>query len=162
MDKRALTFPNGICSKVNVLARLEFEIACCDVSVHHFNYCCIAFTRPFYVLCSPNGQLSSPLFTSVRSSLFLFNGRFRLALFLFVDEEWHHDQKFLCTYYLYLWTAFPFIPRYGLNGESVRASRTVLVTWLKPSNENRGLKLTSSSTPIHHTGWYDYIFSLMT
>ena len=31
------TSPKGICSKVNVIARLEFELAYDDSAVHHFN-----------------------------------------------------------------------------------------------------------------------------
>ena len=30
------TFPKGICSKVNVMARLEYELAYYDFTVHHF------------------------------------------------------------------------------------------------------------------------------
>ena len=32
------TFPNGICPKVNVIARLEFELAYYDSVVHRFNH----------------------------------------------------------------------------------------------------------------------------
>ena len=37
-DKNIHTFPKGICLKVNVIARLEFEFAYYDSVVHHFNY----------------------------------------------------------------------------------------------------------------------------
>ena len=33
-----IPFPRGICPKVNVIARLEFELAFYDFAVHHFNY----------------------------------------------------------------------------------------------------------------------------
>ena len=32
------TFPKGICSKVNVIARLEYELADYDSAVHRFNH----------------------------------------------------------------------------------------------------------------------------
>ena len=37
-DKGVHTFPKGICPKVNVIARLEYEIACYDSAVHRFNH----------------------------------------------------------------------------------------------------------------------------
>ncbi len=37
-DKGVHTFPNGICSKVNVIARLEYELAYYDSAVHRFNH----------------------------------------------------------------------------------------------------------------------------
>ena len=37
-DKGCHTFPNGICPKVNVIARLEFEIANYDSRIHRFIY----------------------------------------------------------------------------------------------------------------------------
>ena len=37
-DKGFHTFPKGICPKVNVIARLEYELADFDSSVHHFNH----------------------------------------------------------------------------------------------------------------------------
>ena len=37
-DKEVHTFPKGICPKVNVIARLEFESAYYDSAVHHFNH----------------------------------------------------------------------------------------------------------------------------
>ena len=36
-DKGVHTFPKGICSKVNVIARLEFELAYYDSAVRRFN-----------------------------------------------------------------------------------------------------------------------------
>ena len=36
-DKGAHTFPNGICPKVNVVERLEFELACYDPALRRFN-----------------------------------------------------------------------------------------------------------------------------
>ena len=36
-DKGVHTFPKGICPKVNVKARLEFELAYYDSAVHRFN-----------------------------------------------------------------------------------------------------------------------------
>ena len=36
-DKRVHTFPKGICPKVNVIARLEYELAYYDSVVHRFN-----------------------------------------------------------------------------------------------------------------------------
>ena len=37
-DKGVHTFPKGICPKVNVIARLEYELAYYDSAVHHFNH----------------------------------------------------------------------------------------------------------------------------
>ena len=37
-DKRVHTFPKGICPKVNVIARLEYELAYYDSAVHRFNH----------------------------------------------------------------------------------------------------------------------------
>ena len=37
-DKRVHTFPKGICPKVNVIARLEYELAYNDSAVHRFNH----------------------------------------------------------------------------------------------------------------------------
>ena len=37
-DKGVHTFPKGICPKVNVIARLEFELAYYDFAVHRFNH----------------------------------------------------------------------------------------------------------------------------
>ena len=37
-DKEVHTFPKGICPKVNVIARLEFELAYYDSEVHRFNH----------------------------------------------------------------------------------------------------------------------------
>ena len=37
-DKGVHTFPKGICSKVNVIARLVFELANYDSAVHRFNH----------------------------------------------------------------------------------------------------------------------------
>ena len=37
-DKGVHTFPNGICPKVNVIVRLEYELAYYDSAVHHFNH----------------------------------------------------------------------------------------------------------------------------
>ena len=37
-DKGVHTFPNGICPKVNVIARLEYELAYYDSAVHRFNH----------------------------------------------------------------------------------------------------------------------------
>ena len=37
-DKRAHTFPKGICPKVNVIARLEYELAYYDSAVQRFNH----------------------------------------------------------------------------------------------------------------------------
>ena len=36
-SKRVHTFPDGICSKVNVIAPLEYELAYYDSAVHRFN-----------------------------------------------------------------------------------------------------------------------------
>ena len=32
------TFPKGICPKVNIIARLEYELAYYDSAVHRFNH----------------------------------------------------------------------------------------------------------------------------
>ena len=37
-DKGVLTFPKGICQKVNVTERLDFELAYYESAVHHFNH----------------------------------------------------------------------------------------------------------------------------
>ena len=37
-DKGVHTFPKGICLNVNVIARLEFELAYYDSAVHRFNH----------------------------------------------------------------------------------------------------------------------------
>ena len=37
-DKGVHTFPKGICSKVNEIARPEYELAYYDSEVHHFNH----------------------------------------------------------------------------------------------------------------------------
>ena len=37
-DKRVHTFPKSICPKVNVIARLEYELAYYDCVVHRFNH----------------------------------------------------------------------------------------------------------------------------
>ena len=37
-DKGVHTFPKGICPKVNVIARLEFELAYYDFAIHRFNH----------------------------------------------------------------------------------------------------------------------------
>ena len=37
-DKGVHTFPKGICPKVNIIARLENELAYYDSSVHRFNH----------------------------------------------------------------------------------------------------------------------------
>ncbi len=37
-DKGVHTFPEGICPKVNVIARLEFELAYYDSAVQRFNH----------------------------------------------------------------------------------------------------------------------------
>ena len=36
-DKGVHTFPNGICRKVNIIARLEYEVVYYDLVVHRFN-----------------------------------------------------------------------------------------------------------------------------
>ena len=38
-DKGVHTFPKGICPKVNIIARLEYELAYYDSEVHLFNPC---------------------------------------------------------------------------------------------------------------------------
>ena len=37
-DKGVHTFPQGICPKVNVIERLEFELAYYDSAIHRFNH----------------------------------------------------------------------------------------------------------------------------
>ena len=37
-DKRVHTFPKGICPKVIVIARLEYELAYYNSAVHRFNH----------------------------------------------------------------------------------------------------------------------------
>ena len=36
-DKRVYPFPKGICSTVNVIVRLEYELAYCDYAVQRFD-----------------------------------------------------------------------------------------------------------------------------
>ena len=43
------TFPKGICPKVNVIARLEYELAYYDSAVHRFNHYTTRTPR-FYLL----------------------------------------------------------------------------------------------------------------
>ena len=50
-DKGVHTFPKGICPKVNVIARLEYELAYYDSAVHRFNHYTTR-TPPLYVLCN--------------------------------------------------------------------------------------------------------------
>ena len=38
MDKGVHTFPKGICPKVNIIARLEYELAYYESTVHRFNH----------------------------------------------------------------------------------------------------------------------------
>ena len=49
-DKGVHIFPKGICPKVNVIARLEYELTYYDSAVHRFNHYTTR-TPPFYV-CS--------------------------------------------------------------------------------------------------------------
>ena len=68
----------------------------------------------------------------------------------------------------YLLTTFPFIARSDLTANqwerlafriesfSLTYFRIVLIIWLKSSKESRGLRLTSSSTVAHQTGWLWY------
>ena len=37
-DKGVHTFPNGICPKMNVIARLEYELAYYDSAIHRFDH----------------------------------------------------------------------------------------------------------------------------
>ena len=37
-DKGVNTLPKGICPKVNVIARLEYELAYYDSAIHRFNH----------------------------------------------------------------------------------------------------------------------------
>ena len=46
-DKGVHTFPKGICPRVNVIARLEYELAYYDSAVHGFNHY-TKTTPPFY------------------------------------------------------------------------------------------------------------------
>ena len=54
-DKEVHTFPQGICPKVNVIARLEYELAYYDSAVHRFNH---------YTTRTPPVYLNSKLFIS--------------------------------------------------------------------------------------------------
>ena len=55
-DKGVHTFPKGICPKVNVIARLEYELAYYDSAVHRFNH---YTTRTGLISASPESQPSS-------------------------------------------------------------------------------------------------------
>ena len=46
-DKGVHTFPKGINTKANVIARLVFELTCYDLVVEHFSYDATA-TRHYY------------------------------------------------------------------------------------------------------------------
>ena len=46
-DKGVHTFPKGICPKLNVIARLEYELAYYDSAVHRFNHYTTR-THPIY------------------------------------------------------------------------------------------------------------------
>ena len=48
-DKGVHTFPQGICTKVNVIARLEYELAYYDSAVHYFNYYTTRTPPPKYL-----------------------------------------------------------------------------------------------------------------
>ena len=90
-----------------------------------------------------------------------------LSLFLFLDEEWQCDQNFMRIFTFYLLVTFNPYP-FDLNEESAHVGAFnlsvtnffltfVLITWLKPSNQSCGLRLTPSSTAAHHTGWLLYV-----
>ena len=54
-DKRVHTYPKGICPKVNVIARLEYELAYYDSTVHtNFVYTIITMFRFLQALLDYN------------------------------------------------------------------------------------------------------------
>ena len=48
-DTGVHSFPKGICPKVNVIARLEYELAYYDSTVHHFNH--YTTRTPLFLTC---------------------------------------------------------------------------------------------------------------
>ena len=92
-DKGIHTFPNGICPKVNVIARLEFELTYYDSAVHRYNHyttrtptrsaiivsefilcihwMCMHISRPFIHTSSPTLSLSFSLCLCLYLSLLL-------------------------------------------------------------------------------------------
>ena len=99
------------------------------------------------------------------------------SLFVFVDEDWKVFILFMCTFYLLFIDNFSLHCLSDLNEfESNREhsttrvgcfslfyskTRTIKVPWLKPSNENRGLRVISSSTAVNQAVWTYCIFPLV-
>ena len=50
-DEKVHTFPKGICPKVNVIARLEYELAYYDSAVQRFNHYTIEYLQVMLKLC---------------------------------------------------------------------------------------------------------------
>ena len=57
-DKRVHTFSKGICPKVNVIARLEYELAYYDSAVHGFNH----YTTRTHTPCKKGISLNYSLY----------------------------------------------------------------------------------------------------
>ena len=116
------------------------------------------------------GQLPSPHYTSSPV------GHSSIITFGFVCWWVMTIQSQLCAHFTFYFLTFNHYVL-GLNVGSVRTwsvqplalrvshkrisnSKTILVTWLKPSNESHGLTLTLSSMVVHHTDWTYCIFPL--
>ena len=56
VDKRVHTFPKDISPHVNIIERLEFELADYDAEVLHLVQCAILVTRRIYLLIDGNGM----------------------------------------------------------------------------------------------------------
>ena len=150
--------------------------------------CIALTVRSFVIsiyICLTLPSVSSHLLTSLQlflPSLCLFSGRSNVffvlpSFFLFADEEWKLDHHFLCTFYL-LFTddisSLSVWPQRGVREQDGTFDRSVwviltnrltysyfwaaLITWLKPSNQNRSLRQTLCLTAIHITGWTSCIF----
>ena len=81
-NKGVHTFPKGICPKVNVIARLEYELAYYDSAVHRFNHYTtrtpINTTRMVSSVCTNTGIADEFVLVSLTvfgmSCLSYFNG----------------------------------------------------------------------------------------
>ena len=73
--RRVNTFPKGICPKVNVIARLEFELTYYDPAVHRFNHyttktpCLVSWGCRIYWLHLCRGVRPNPLTSALYMTL---------------------------------------------------------------------------------------------
>ena len=71
-DKGVHTFPKGICPKVNVIARREYELAYYDSALHRFNHYTTR-TPPFYSGVPVHFLFLGSLYSCFVSPLHVFN-----------------------------------------------------------------------------------------